>query len=96
MFIVSLTYKRPIEEIDAHLDAHVAYLKQEYAKGSFIASGRKVPRTGGIILSKLGTRDALEAILARDPFHSAGIADYEITEFVPSMVADGFGNLQER
>jgi len=96
MFIVSLTYKRPIEEVDAHLDAHVAYLKQEYAKGSFIASGRKVPRTGGIILSKVETRDALEAILARDPFHSAGIADYEIIEFVPSMVADGFENLQER
>jgi uncharacterized protein YciI len=50
MFIVSLTYKRPLEEVYRHLDAHVAYLKQEYANGSFIASGRKVPRTGGIIL----------------------------------------------
>jgi uncharacterized protein YciI len=43
MFIVSLTYKRPLEEVDRQLDAHVAYLKQEYANGNFIASGRKVP-----------------------------------------------------
>lgn len=47
MFIVSLTYKRPLSEVDQHLEAHVAYLKQQYGDGHFIASGRKVPRTGG-------------------------------------------------
>jgi uncharacterized protein YciI len=96
MFIVSLTYKRPLEEVDTHLDAHVAYLKQEYANGNFIASGRKVPRTGGIILCNVKTRDALDAILAKDPFHIAGIADYEIIEFVPSMVAESFEKLKEQ
>ncbi len=95
MFIVSLTYKSPLEEIDRHLDAHVAYLKEEYAKGRFIASGRKVPRTGGIILSKVETRAELKAILANDPFSIAGVADYDVVEFVPSMVAEGFGNLKE-
>jgi uncharacterized protein YciI len=96
MFIVSLTYKRPLEEVDSHLDAHVAYLKQEYANGSFIASGRKVPRTGGIILSNIKTRDELEAILTKDPFYIAGIADYDIMEFIPGMVADGFEKLKEQ
>jgi uncharacterized protein YciI len=95
MFIVSLTYKRPLEEVDRHLDAHVAYLKQEYANGNFIASGRKVPRTGGVILCNVRTRDKLEAILAKDPFHIAGISDYEIMEFMPSMVAKGFEKLKE-
>ncbi len=57
MFIVSLNYKRPLEEVDKLLDAHVAYLKQEYANGKFIASGRKNPRTGGVILSNVKTKD---------------------------------------
>ena len=42
------------------------------------------------------TRDELEAILAKDPFHIAGIADYEIMEFTPSMVAEGFEKLTEQ
>jgi uncharacterized protein YciI len=95
MFIVSLTYKSDLKEVDKHLDAHVAFLKQEYTNGNFMASGRKIPRTGGIILSCVKNKDELKLILAKDPFNKAGIADYDITEFVPSMVAEGFEQLQE-
>jgi len=95
MFVVSLTYIRDLAEVDKHLDAHIDYLKQEYAKGSFIASGRKIPRTGGVILSCLKSKDELELILANDPFHKAGIAEYEVTEFTPSMVAAGYEILQK-
>ena len=95
MFIVSLTYKSDLEEVDKHLDAHVAYLKQEYANGNFIASGRKIPRTGGVILSCVKNREELESVLEKDPFNKAGIAQYDITEFVPSMVAQGFEILQK-
>jgi uncharacterized protein YciI len=95
MFIVSLTYKCDLEEVNKHLDAHVAYLKQEYTNGNFIASGRKVPRTGGIIFSCVKNKDELELILAKDPFHKAGIAEYDVIEFVPSMVAEGFEILQK-
>ncbi len=96
MYIVSLTYKCPLQEVDKHLEAHVAYLKQEYDNGNFIASGRKVPRTGGVILSTVETRDQLETILGKDPFYKAGIAEYDITEFVPSMVAEGYEKLTEQ
>lgn len=95
MFIVSLTYKSDLEEVDKHLDAHVAYLKQEYANGNFIASGKKIPRTGGIILSCVKNKDELELVLEKDPFYKAGIAKYDIIEFVPSMVAEGFEILQK-
>jgi uncharacterized protein YciI len=96
MFIVSLSYKSDLEEVDEHLDAHIDYLKQEYANGNFIASGRKIPRTGGIILSCAKTKDELEVILAKDPFNKAEIAEYEIIEFVPTMVAEGFEILKNR
>lgn len=94
MFIVSLNYNCALEEVDKHLDAHIEYLKREYANGSFIASGRKIPRTGGIILSNAKSKDELKMILAEDPFSKAGIAEYEITEFFPSMVAEGYEILQ--
>ena len=96
MYIVSLTYKCPLEEVDKHLDAHVTYLKEEYDNGNFIASGRKIPRTGGVILAAVENRNELETIIGKDPFFKAGIAEYDITEFIPSMVAEGFENLKEQ
>ncbi|MEJ8555185.1 YciI family protein [Tepidibacter sp. Z1-5] len=46
MFIVSLTYIKELDIVESYLQEHVDYLKEQYAKGFFIASGRKVPRTG--------------------------------------------------
>jgi len=94
MYIVSLTYKVSLDEVDIHIKKHIAYLKTQYAAGNFIASGRKDPRTGGIILSKIENLDELRAVLQKDPFYQLQIADYEITEFIPSMVGTGFENLQ--
>ena len=93
MFIISLTYKMPLDEVDKHLPAHVSFLNDQYASGHFIASGRKVPRTGGIILSNMQSRDALNEVLQNDPFMQYGVADYDIVEFVPSMVSDEMGFL---
>lgn len=41
-------------------------------------------------MSAIESKEVLETILARDPFHKNGIADYDITEFIFSMVAPGF------
>lgn len=95
MFIVSLSYIAPLEEIDAQLEQHVRWLKQCYADGLFLASGRKEPRTGGIILAR-GDRHALQQRLAQDPFALAGLARYDITEFHPSMTVAGLEILQDR
>jgi uncharacterized protein YciI len=51
MFIITLTYLKPAEEIDKLLAAHSEYLREQYANGMFLMSGRLVPRTGGIILA---------------------------------------------
>lgn len=96
MFVVSLTYKKPIAEVELHLAAHIAYLEQYYAAGTFIASGRKVPRTGGIILAKAATRTALELILQQDPFAIADVAEFEVIEFVPTKTAADLEQLIEK
>ncbi|BCS88068.1 YciI family protein [Pseudodesulfovibrio sediminis] len=93
MFIISLTYICDLNKIDAFLDEHVSFLKKEYERGHFIASGRKVPRTGGIILAQVDSLESLKAILELDPFHREGLASYDIQEFMPSMTAKGFERL---
>ena len=74
---------------------HVDYLKNQYKKGSFIASGRKIPRTGGTILSKLENIKKLKKVLDQDPFKINNLAEYKIEEFIPSMTSDNFINLKE-
>jgi len=80
----------PLTEVDKHIDAHIAYLEKYYALGKFIASGRKVPRTGGIILVNAANIDELTAIIEEDPFHIANLANYEVTEFIATMTAKAF------
>jgi uncharacterized protein YciI len=88
MFVIELTYKVALEEIDANMRAHVAFLKKHYAAGTFLVSGRKIPRDGGIILALGKTRAELEAILAQDPFVRLGLADVRVIEFQASQRAD--------
>ncbi|WP_377704011.1 YciI family protein [Pseudoduganella sp. UC29_71] len=88
MFIITLTYLKPAEEIDALLAAHREYLREQYDNGMFLMSGRMVPRTGGIIIATADSRADIEAVIELDPFNEAGAASYAITEFVPTMTAD--------
>jgi uncharacterized protein YciI len=95
MFVITLTYLRPLDELDALMARHVAWLKEHYQSGLFIASGRQVPRQGGVILARSGSRAALEAILAQDPFVKGGCARADVVEFTPSMTAPGAEILKE-
>jgi uncharacterized protein YciI len=85
MFIISLTYVVPLEKIDEHMKEHVIFLKKYYKKNIFIASGRKVPRTGGIILALAKSKEEIEQIIAEDPFITHKLAEFTITEFLTSQ-----------
>ncbi|APO76234.1 YciI-related domain-containing protein [Rhizobium etli 8C-3] len=93
MFMLSLTYVKPNEEADKHMEPHMAWVRQGYAKGWFLASGRKVPRTGGLIFA-IGNRAEIEAYVAADPFVVQGVAEYEITEVAVTTVAAGLDILK--
>jgi uncharacterized protein YciI len=93
MFLVLLTYTVPLDQVDPHLPAHRDFLSRNYAAGTFLLSGRKEPRDGGVILAKAESRQALEVVLAQDPFHAHGIASYQIVPFTPTMAAPGFDAL---
>jgi uncharacterized protein YciI len=88
MFIIELIYKADLTQIDAHMKAHVAFLKKYYASGHFLVSGRKIPRDGGIIVAVGRDRQEIEAIIAQDPFCKQGLADWRVIEFRASQRAD--------
>ncbi|MCP3736019.1 YciI family protein [Sphingomonas sp. RP10(2022)] len=84
--VVSLTYGADLDAIDAAMSDHVDWLRAAYAEGRLIASGRKQPRTGGVVIA-IGTRAEVEAMLTLDPFVSRCLATAEITPFTASMAA---------
>jgi len=88
MFIIELTYKASLEDIDAHMAAHVIFLKKHYAAGTFLMSGRKIPRDGGIIVAIGKSRQHIEKIIREDPFYERGLADFRVIQFRASQRAD--------
>ncbi|QNK61047.1 GTP cyclohydrolase [Pedobacter sp. PAMC26386] len=89
MFIISIHYTAPLEEMDKHIPEHVKFLDRYYEKNIFMASGRKVPRTGGAILAIASSIEAIEKIILEDPFHKLKLAEYTITEFIPTKFHSG-------
>lgn len=85
MYIIDLTYIVPLEELDLHMANHVKYLHKYYKKDVFIASGRKVPRTGGIILALADSKEEVEKIIQEDPFYKHQLAEFNITHFLTSQ-----------
>ena len=90
MFIFSITYLKPISEVEKYLPQHIDYLENYYQSGHFIASGRKVPRIGGIIVCRAESREQAVAIMQKDPFYIYQIAQYELIEFIPTKFAKEF------
>ena len=88
MFVIELIYKTDLAKVDAHMKPHMAFLRKHYAAGSFLVSGRKIPRDGGIILAVGGSREEIETIARQDPFVVAGVADVRVIEFRVSQRAD--------
>jgi uncharacterized protein YciI len=93
MFVVLLSYTQPLATVDALVPAHREFLQRMYQAGTFLLSGRKEPRDGGVILANAASAHELEAVLAQDPFHVHGVASYQVIEFLPTMAAPALQSL---
>ena len=84
--IAILRYRRPLEEVMPHVEAHRAYLRGLLERGTLLASGPFVPRSGGALLLRVPSEDvhaALDRIRDEDPFTRAGVAQYELLPWDP-------------
>lgn len=93
MFILDITYTAPIERMDELLPDHIAWLEKGRDEGRFVAWGRKVPRTGGMVFA-VGTREEVEAEAQRDPFVANGAATVNVIEFDAKFAGEGLEALQ--
>ncbi|MYS35808.1 uncharacterized protein YciI [Streptomyces sp. KhCrAH-43] len=96
MFVLELSYTAPLDRVDAVMKEHVAWLDEQYAAGVFIASGRKNPRDGGVILAVGDERAAIERLAATDPFVVEGVCAYRITEFIATKTSDALAPYRQR
>ena len=87
LFVIDIEYLAPLEKIDEHRDDHIKFLEQYYESKHFLASGPKVPRTGGVIWAVAPSKEGLQEIFREDPFQVHGLAQYDITEFSPTIMA---------
>ena len=83
--IAIIRYRRPLEEVLVHQDAHRAYLRELKEKGLLIASGPMNPRFGGLVLLRVPDDDAstLDSVRDNDPFFQSGVAQYELIGWAP-------------
>ncbi len=88
MFIIDLTYIKPLEEVDKNIQEHALFLDKYYSSGKFLISGRKVPRTGGIIIALFNDEQELKNAISEDPFYNNGIATYKFIQMQPTNCAD--------
>ncbi len=85
--IALLRYRRPLEEVLAHVEPHRAYLGELKKRGVLLASGPLDPRYGGALLLRVpdaGADAALDSVRDNDPFYKAGVAQYELMPWIPT------------
>ncbi|PJD94205.1 MAG: GTP cyclohydrolase [Legionella sp.] len=96
MFLIQLTYKVPLAEVDKYTQAHREFLDYYYKQGLLLASGPLVPRTGGIIIAASKDKHFVESLFQQDPFYLAEIADYSFIEFTPLKYRDELKDLIQK
>lgn len=89
LFHVDIEYTVDLALVEPHMTAHLAFVDEGYARGFFLASGPKVPRTGGAIMATAPSREMLEDFLAGDPFVTEGLIALSVTEFIPRRTVTG-------
>jgi uncharacterized protein YciI len=84
IFVVILTYLKPLSEVEKYLESHIVFLDKYYASNNFIVSGKRSPRVGGVILCRFSSLEEAQKVFKEDPFSVQGIAEYNIVEFEAS------------
>jgi uncharacterized protein YciI len=81
LFTCVSQYLKSPDEIAPHIPAHIEWLGELDAAGKLVTSGRQVLPAGGVIVLAGDSREAVQTLLATDPFALHGCAAYGIFEF---------------
>lgn len=71
-FLLEGEHLVPFEALAHLVPEHHAFLQRGYDAGHFLFSGPQVPAHGGFLVARATSREALDALLADEPFVKAG------------------------
>ncbi|MET0235294.1 MAG: YciI family protein [Kibdelosporangium sp.] len=95
MYIVTLAYRAPTEEIDYLLPDHIEWLSRQYEAGYFLCSGRQPAQAGRVIIVRPMPRGKLTALLATDPLDVARMVRHQVIEFQATRTAPELARVNE-
>jgi uncharacterized protein YciI len=90
-FLLEGEHLVPFGELSDLVPLHHAFLQKGYDSGIFLFSGPQIPAHGGFLVARAESREALEAILAEEPFVKAKkmrlgrITEFEVAQFQPIL-----------
>jgi uncharacterized protein YciI len=91
-----IRYRKPIEEVLKHVDAHRAYCQGLKQEGLLLVSGPLAPRYGGAMLLRVPDDEGqatLDSIRDNDPYFRFGVAQYELLPWAPATGAEDLDRL---
>ncbi len=94
--IAIIRYRKPLEEVMKHTDAHRAYLQGLKQEGLLIAAGPMDPRTGGMLLRRVPEDElhaTLDSIRDNDPYTRFGMVQYELLPWAVGIGAEDLDRL---
>lgn len=90
LYLVTLRYIRPVEEVHAHLDTHRDWLVEHTRAGRILVAGPLEDRTGGLVLARCENREALDQMLAQDSFAQHRLVEHVVLGFGAALRAGVF------
>lgn len=84
VYLMISKYLKPLDEVDAARDDHLAYIAGLEQRGLVVSAGRQDPPVGGVILLDVDSAEEAQAVIAEDPYVRRGLASYTATGWVPS------------
>jgi len=90
IYVVTLSYLRPLDDVNAHFDGHREWLVQHIKAGRILLTGPLEPRTGGLLLVSVADRAELDRMMSEDPFVIHRLVEIEVKAFTPALRAAAF------
>ncbi|KUJ66102.1 hypothetical protein ACZ90_40325 [Streptomyces albus subsp. albus] len=93
MFVVTVTYTAPLNEVDRWRPAHGEWLNDLIARRSLLMAGRRPEWVGGVYVAPGMQAEEFDRLLATDPYLINGVAEHHVVEFTPLLAAAGLEEL---
>ena len=81
MFVVVITYTKPVENVDAVRTEHLAWIAEHTKAGRLLLAGRQTSGKGGVLIFNVPARAEVEAMCKEDPYAKNSVATYDFIEF---------------